>query len=239
LPPSEPGVGYTTPPALTKLQPDTADNYEIGAKGTLMNRFRYSADIYDIQWHNLQEGVQLTPLVLPASINVGEAFSRGVELELYALLTPQLTAQVDYTYDQTKLTELNPLFVFPNVVAPPAPVGSSLPGTPKNSLAIDLEYGHIPLAGGELRYAINGHYQSSQLPALTQTAPTVAGYTMLDTRLSYQRSHYMATLYVHNLTNNLGISSYSDPAIYGNRSQAVVSQPRTVGVTFGYSFKEW
>jgi iron complex outermembrane recepter protein len=239
LPPAEPGENYVTPPALTKLQPDTADNYEIGAKGTLLNRFRYSAAIYDIQWHNIQEGVQLTPLVLPASINAGEAFSRGVEFELYALLTNHLTAQIDYTYDQTKLTELNPLFVFPNVIAPPAPVGSPLPGTPKNSLAIDLEYGHIPLAGGYLLYAINGHYQSSLSSALTATALNVAGYTMLDTRLSYMRTHWLATLYVRNLTNNLGINAYADPAIYGNRAEAVVSQPRTVGVTFGYSFKEW
>jgi iron complex outermembrane recepter protein len=239
LPPSEPGVGYTTPPALTKLQPDTADNYEIGAKGTLLKRFRYSAALYDIQWHNIQEGVQLTPLVLPASINAGEAFSRGVEFELDALVTDHLTAQIDYTYDQTKLTELNPLFAFPNVVAPPAPVGSPLPGTPKNSLAIDLEYGHIPLAGGELLYAINGHYQSSLASALTTTSLTVPGFTMLDTRLSYTHTHWMATLYVHNLTNNLGVTAYADPAIYGNRAEAVVSQPRTVGVTLGYSFREW
>jgi iron complex outermembrane recepter protein len=239
LPPAEPGVGYVTPTALTRLQPDTADNYEIGAKGTLANRFRYSAAIYDIQWHNIQEGVQLTPLVLPASINAGNAFSRGLELELYALVTTHLTAQVDYTYDQTKLTALNPLFTFPNVVAPPAPVGSSLPGTPKNSLAIDLEYGHMPLAGGYLLYAINGHYQSSMSSALTTTALTVGGYTMLDTRLTYNRSHWLATLYVHNLTNTLGINAYADPAIYGNRAEAVVSQPRTVGVTLGYSFKEW
>jgi outer membrane receptor protein involved in Fe transport len=62
---------------------------------------------------------------------------------------------------------------------------------------------------------------------------------MLDTRLSYQREHWQATLYVRNLTNILGISSYADPAIYGNRSEAVVSQPRTIGVTLGYAFKEW
>ena len=58
LPASRAGGSYVTPPALTKSQPDTADNYEIGVKGTLQNRFRYSAAIYDIQWHNIQEGVQ-------------------------------------------------------------------------------------------------------------------------------------------------------------------------------------
>ena len=119
LPASEPGEHYVTPSALTKLAPDTADNYEIGAKGTVQNRYRYSAAIYDIQWHNVQEGVDLTPLVLPASLNVGQAYSRGLELEFDALLTQHFEANLDYTYDQTKLTSINPLFVYPNVSAPP------------------------------------------------------------------------------------------------------------------------
>jgi iron complex outermembrane receptor protein len=244
LPPSEAvidpttGKNYVTPPALTRLQPDTADNYEIGVKGTLANRLRYSAAIYDIQWHNIQEGVQLTPLVLPASLNIGEAFSRGIETEIYASLTQHLAAQIDYTYDQTKLTSLNPLFVSPNVSVPPPALGSPLPGTPKSSLAVSLEYGHMPFAGGEFLYAINAHYQSDVIPALSATVPTVAGYTMLDTRLTYTHTHWMGSVYVNNVTNTLGISAYSDPAIFGNRYQAVVSQPRTVGFTVGYSFKE-
>jgi hypothetical protein len=40
-----------------------------------------------------------------------------------------------------------------------------------------------------------------------------------------------------NLTNNLGVTSYQDPAIYGNRAQAIVSQPRTIGLTVSYSYK--
>jgi outer membrane receptor protein involved in Fe transport len=239
LPPSELGGSYTTPPALTRLQPDTADNYEVGAKGSISNRLQYSAAIYDIQWHNIQEGVQLTPLVLPAALNIGAAVSRGVELELDASLTDHLVGTLGYTYDQTKLTSLNPLFVSPNVSVPPPAIGSPLPGTPKNSVALGFEYGHVHLAGGELRYAINAHYQSDVIPALSATVPTVTGFTIVDTQLSFAQSHWMGTLYVHNLTNNLGITSYQDPAIFGNRDQAIVSQPRTVGVRFGYSFKEW
>jgi outer membrane receptor protein involved in Fe transport len=239
LPPSELGGSYVTPPSLTRLQPDTADNYEIGLKGAISNRLQYSTAIYDIQWHNIQEGVQLTPLVLPAALNIGAAVSRGVELELEASLTDHLVGTLGYTYDQTKLTSLNPLFVSPNVSVPPPAIGSPLPGTPKNSVALGFEYGHVRLAGGELRYAINAHYQSDVIPALSATVPTVTGFTIVDTQLSFAQSHWMGTLYVHNLTNNLGITSYQDPAIYGNRAQAIVSQPRTVGVRFGYSFKEW
>ena len=236
LPPSEPGLGYTTPPALRNLSPDTADNYEIGIKGTIDNRLRYSAAIFDIQWHNVQEGLQLTPLVLPASLNIGQAYSRGLETELDVLISQYLEAQLDYTYDQTRLTSLNPLFVQPNTSAPPPAVGSPLPGTPKSSVALGLQT-HIPLAAGELQFGVNGHYQSAVLPALSATVPTVGGYVTVNTRLAYSRDHWLATLYVNNVTNNLGITSYQDPAIFGNRAQAIVSQPRTVGLTVSYSLK--
>jgi outer membrane receptor protein involved in Fe transport len=62
---------------------------------------------------------------------------------------------------------------------------------------------------------------------------------MVDARVSYARSHWLAALYVDNIGNVLGITSYSDPFISGNRFQAVVSKPRTVGATLGYSFKGW
>ena len=239
LPPSEPAFGYVTPPELRNLEPDTADNYEIGVKGTLANRVRYAAAIYDIEWHNIQEGLQLTPLVLPGSLNIGEAYSRGVETEIDALVTPHLEVQVDYTYDRTSLTSLNPLFVQPNASAPPPAVGSPLPGTPKSSLAVALQYQHPDYAGGEWFFGVSAHYQSAVLPALSATVPTVGGYTMVEARAAYSRSHWLTTLYVNNLTNNLGITSYQDPAIFGNRAQAIVSQPRTVGLRVSYSVKGW
>jgi outer membrane receptor protein involved in Fe transport len=238
LPPSEPAVNYTTNPGLYRVTPDTANNYEVGVKGTVANRFRYSADIFDIQWHNVQEGAQLTPLVLPGAINVGNAYSRGVEAEFFVAVDRHLSAQVDYTYDQTKLTSFNQLALDGLSVPPPAP-GGPLPGTPKNSLAVTLTYGNIMIANGEMRYSVSAHYQSPVTPALSATIPVVPGNTMVDTRLSYTYSHYEITAYCNNLTNNLGISSYSDPFNYSPQNyQAIVSQPRTVGLTLVYSFKE-
>jgi len=237
LPATEPGIGYNTPPALTNLAPDTADNYEIGTKGIIGKRFKYSAALFYIDWHNVQEGLQLTPLVLPASLNIGAATSKGFESEIDALVTSHLEIQLDYTYDQTRLTELNPLFVQPNTSAPPPALGSPLPGTPKSSVALGLQYGHVPVGGGELQFAVNAHYQSAVLPALSATVPMVGGYTLLDARVSFVTPHWSATLFGRNLTNNLGVTSYQDPAIFGNRAQAIVSQPRTLGLTIGYSFR--
>jgi outer membrane receptor protein involved in Fe transport len=237
LPPTEAAVGYVTNPGLFKVAPDTADNYEVGVKGTLQNRFRYSAAVYDIQWHNVQEAAFLTPLALPGAINVGEAYSRGMETELFGRLTENLSAQLDYTYDQTKLTSLSPLTYIGLSVPPPAP-GSPLPGTPKNTAAAALEYGHVKAADGELRFAVNAHYQGSQVPALSATIPTVGGYTVVGARVGYARPHWLTTLYVDNLTNQLGVNSYTDPIQWGRYYQALVSRPRTFGLTVSYSVKD-
>jgi hypothetical protein len=36
----------------------------------------------------------------------------------------------------------------------------------------------------------------------------------------------------------LGVTSIQDPALFGNRAQSIISQPRTVGVTVAYKFRE-
>ncbi len=235
LPPTEPINNYQTPPGLTKVEPDTANNYEFGVKGTLENRVQYSADIFDIQWKNIQEGAQLTPLVLPGAINVGNGFSRGLELEINASLTEHWGTHVGYTYDQTKLTSLASLASI-GLSVPPS-IGSALPGTPKDSLALGFDYSHVPLAGGEMRYAIDGHYQSRVIPAISASVPIAAGYTTVDARASYVRSHWTGSLYAKNITDQRAISSYTDPGTYGYRYSSIVSQPRTVGFSVAYSFK--
>jgi iron complex outermembrane recepter protein len=238
LPPTEPAVSYATPPALARVQPDTADNYEIGVKGTVLERIRYSAALFDILWHNFQQGAQLTPLVVPGAINVGDAYSRGFEMELSARMTEHLSGRLDYTYDQTKLTSISALALAGLSVPPPA-AGAPLPGTPKTSVALGLEYGRLVLAGGEFRCAVDARYQSAVVPALSATIPTVPEYIMVDARVSFTRGNWVTTLHVDNLTNNIGINAYSDPSNYGRYYQALVSRPRTVGIAFGYSLKGW
>jgi outer membrane receptor protein involved in Fe transport len=236
-PPGSPNAGlYCLGPSLLTYQPDKADNYEVGIKGVVENRVSYSAAVYDIEWHNVQEGTSLTPLSLPSAANVGNAYSRGVELETTVSLTRHLAVRLGYTYDETKLTSFD--FVFSqNVTVPLPPPGGPLPGTPKSSAAISIEYAHQPFAGGELLYAIDSHYQSKLLSSISETAPIVPGYTMLDGRVTFSRSHWLATAYVDNITNTLGINAITDPTFWGNRTQEVISRPRTFGMTIGYSFK--
>ncbi len=237
LPPNEAAVGYVTPPGLFTVTPDTVDNFEIGIKGTWQGRLRYSAALYDMQWHNVQQSAFLTPLALPGAVNIGTAYSRGFEAEFYGLLTDHLSAQFDYTYDLTKLTDYSAL-ALQGLTVPPPPPGSALPGTPKSTAAATLEYGRLAFGPGELRTAVSAYYRSALLPALSATVPNVPGYTMLGARISYAQSHWLVTLYGENLTNRIGVNSYTDPVQWGKYYQALVSRPRTVGLTIAYSFHE-
>ena len=83
-------------------------------------RLRYSAAIYDIQWHNIQEGVDLTPLVLPGALNIGDGYSRGLELELDALLTqpfqraPRLHLRSDQAHFAQPAVQRSPIAPSPH-----------------------------------------------------------------------------------------------------------------------------
>jgi iron complex outermembrane recepter protein len=236
-PPGSPNAGnYCLTPSLLTYQPDKADNYEVGIKGTVQNRVSYSAAVYDIEWHNVQEGTSLTPLSLPSAANVGNAYSRGLELDTTASITHHLAVKLGYTYDETKLTSFDFAFA-QNVTVPLPPPGGPLPGTPKSSVALSVEYAHVDFAGGELRYALDSHYQSAVLSSISNTAIKVPGYTMLDGLVTFTRSQWLGSVYVDNITNTLGINAVTDPTFWGNRYQAVISRPRTFGLRFGYSFK--
>jgi len=193
--------------------------------------------MFYIDWQNVQEGAQLTPLVLPGAINVGHAYSKGFETELFANITHHFSAQLSYTFDKTKLMSYA-ADAPAGVAVPLPPPGGPLPGTPKSSVAATLAYGHVQLGQGELSYSLSAHYQSSLIPALSASIPTVAGYTTVDTRLTWDIVHWTLAAYCNNLTNRLGISSYSDPYNYASYYQAVVSTPRTIGLIASYRFKD-
>jgi outer membrane receptor protein involved in Fe transport len=140
--------------------------------------------------------VDLTPFVLPSALNIGDGYSRGLELELEALLTQHLTAHVDYTYDQTKFSTESPLLTGTAQhlsFAPPRPA-ARCPGhrSTRSPAASNTVMSASPAASGAMPQR---PLPELCVPSLSATVPTVPGYTMLDTRLSYARTHWVTTLY--------------------------------------------
>ncbi len=77
---------YASLPGYQSFAPDVAKNYEVGFKGTVLDRrLRYSADIFRIDLNNFQfDTVNFAGF--PVTFNGKKARSQGAEVELQALL---------------------------------------------------------------------------------------------------------------------------------------------------------
>jgi hypothetical protein len=106
----------------------------------------------------------------------------------------------------------------------PLPVGR-LPGTPKNSAGDRL--GVWTSRIGRRRDAFRRQCALSErghCPHCRRPSRWCRDIPWWTARASYTLSHWMGTIYVDNLTNQIGISSFSDPANYGPNYQAIVSR---------------
>ena len=74
-----------SPAELTPFGPETVKNYEIGAKSEwLDHHLRVNVAVFQMDYTNLQEQVNLSFAPLPQEVNVGEARLKGLELEAAA-----------------------------------------------------------------------------------------------------------------------------------------------------------
>ncbi len=138
LPPSTNfGTVVVTPPGAFTAKPDTDDDFEVGLKGSF-DRITYDLSPYYILWHNVQATVSATPAFIPSVLNVGDGYSRGLDLALSGFITGHIFGQVNYSFDETKLTAVSPLVV--EVASAPFEGGGRFPGVPQHQLNWRFEY---------------------------------------------------------------------------------------------------
>ncbi|MGE0115847.1 MAG: TonB-dependent receptor [Steroidobacteraceae bacterium] len=73
------------PEELTPFGPETMKNYEVGAKSEWFNRhLRVNGAVFQMDYNDLQEQINLATAPLPQYVNVGKARLKGIELEVEA-----------------------------------------------------------------------------------------------------------------------------------------------------------
>ena len=236
------------PAALRYYQPDTVDNYEVGFKGRFENGMRYSADIFDINWHNPQVGVT-TAVGNIVAVNANAARSRGFEFELLTpLFTPGLDLTLGYSYTESKLTEG---FCLPDGNGSGAPngftpcgiqglAGETLPGAPKSIASATLSYSQPVARNGHVIYTLNDNYKSSVNLALGSSPVPVPSYSLMNASVTWaMQQHWRIGAYSNNLLNRL--------VIYNRPTQGVllatpiaetdtINRPREIGIRVSYDF---
>ena len=214
---------------------DEATNYEIGAKGFLFDgRARYSAAIYRIDWDEPQLDNFLGPLAVPSVLNGNKARTQGIEFEMNAQWTDNLSMTFGYSYTDA---ELKSGFA----VTGGAQVGNDgerLPGVPKHQISWAANLFQPLNNNSELHYYINGSYRSSINTNFNSTFRDFAsldGFAIVDAGINWNWDKWSIGAFVNNIGNeealsgvNISRDTFDDTGWVG--------RPRHYGITASYSF---
>jgi outer membrane receptor protein involved in Fe transport len=226
--------GRASPPSYG---PDSLWNYEGGAKGRLFDgRLTYSADIYYIDWTNIQ--VSLQNNLGNYTGNAGGATLYGFEGQFDAKPVDwlQLGASVSISHN-TLNTDTPGLVTAVGVIT--AHKGDLLPASPESQFSAYAEYDFTLLAHtGYLR--INGNYIGSEYLGFAKTGSEFGDYSELDLRAGMHFDRYELIVFANNLLNSQGKQSAAEavsvgPVVLGDQS-AYRIRPLTVGVTVRAKF---
>ena len=213
--------------------PDNVLSFEVGEKAKLADRrFTVNADVYYIQWKQIQQIVSLA-CGYPADINAGDARAYGPEVELSARVTDGLTLNLSYAYTIAQINK-------PNAQAQAAGFypGIRIINVPKYTTTASLDY----------QWAINDklhgslHIMDSLVGAIEDQAyyrQTLPSHSLVDLRTGVSSGPWSAYLVGTNLTNvhaaltiDNTVFAWQQPTIH----RVSTNQPRTIGVDMQYRF---
>ena len=220
---------------MLPLLPETSDSIEIGIKSSFLhNRLRFTADAFDTKYNNYQANFATTVLGTPVTnlINAGQISSKGIELELHALVTSRLTlsasaarinALVDSFYTPAGQSNVN---------------GQPLPFSPKFKSDVALSY-KLPVADRmKVILATDYAWQTEEQFGLTENADLVQPHYGIwngSASLADPKSGWRVTLSVKNIMNKHYETMLTEA---GTMDWAVLPRDysRYVGISFHKDF---
>ncbi|PRC93391.1 TonB-dependent receptor [Solimicrobium silvestre] len=219
--------GMTTPNPLS-FGADTLWSYEVGDKSRFLdNTLSVNADLFYIDWKNLQQQITLANCGYAYNTNVGSATSYGGEIEVK--YKPISSVVLDLAGGYTHATLSDDAGLNAGVVG--AVKGADVPGVPKFNLALT----------GQYNFAINddvmgfvrtaAHWTGTSNGTLAPSNPDYQrpAYANVDASTGVSFEKWDVSLYVRNIANSQKI--IQRPQVQGTADEAYRMSPRTIGVT--------
>ena len=226
-----PGAGFGFP---AQYDADETINYEIGAKGGLLDRrVSYDVAVYDIEWNDIQLRQNDPDTGLLYYTNAAGARSRGFEMTVNGRIASGVRATATLGHTDAELTgNANG-----NLVAGP---GDPLPYAAKwnGSLSLDREFPIGADVQGSLGATMSvvgrrfGEFPGDPL-SVRRTLP---GYTTFDLRAGAERGGWSASLFVRNLTDRRGVVTAGAEAGGAPGFILNIIRPRTIGMSVARTF---
>jgi outer membrane receptor protein involved in Fe transport len=239
---------------------DSVNSFEVGAKNNIDNRFKIASSVYYIRWHNIQQTVVPPICQISFIANLGEAVAKGLDVQMDAAITNNLTAQLAVGYTDARYTK-DSVLAPPVAGQPPSPPvvasGDAIAGqsgsgqngqaTPPYTVTLGLEY-RFKLFQRESFVRVDDEYRArpkwpvaSQDPNTLQFDPQ--NYILSSTNFASARAGmtfggWQASLFCDNLFDTHTVTAYEwsiDPQDGNSRLERQFTfRPRTFGLTITY-----
>jgi len=233
--------GYAYTARRNDFQPETVDAYEIGVKGDLFDRrLSFAADIFRMDYKNLQESTVVFISGSPVSLvqNAAQSRAQGFEFNASLRLSPLLSITTDFTWLDSK---------YKNYAAGACTIYGVATGctsqdmsgkrrgySPKYSGNVGVNL-TLPTGDNEVRVNPSLYYTSSYFESATAD-PLLrqSGYAKVDLRIGFGPSDrkWEIALIGKNLTDK--VTSGFRQGITGTNGtiMAMPEPPRTIGIQF-------
>jgi iron complex outermembrane recepter protein len=219
-------IGRTSAP--TSFDPDTVWSYEIGEKSRFLDqRITFNADVYDIEWSNVQEPVALS-CGLGFTTNGPHARIKGSEAEFEGELARGLTLTQGIGYTDAAFTQS---FAAANIVS-----GEALLNAPRWTINSSVRY-ERPVSDLTFVAIVKNNYTSSSYD-LSYQINRLPSRDTLGLRAGLETKKWSAYVFVDNALNrhqsleNINLLTYTGPPY----NRVATNQPLTVGATIGVKF---
>jgi iron complex outermembrane receptor protein len=221
------------------IDPEYVDAYEIGYKMSFLDdraSLRAAAFYYD--YTDLQVGFVNEQSVVQ-TVNAASAENMGVEIELVARLTENLTGSLSGTWLDATYTE----FVtgdYRNNFEPTDLSGNNLQNAPEYTARVALDYAHPVSETGSIVAGVEASYQDDvYFTEFNNDDAFQEAYTLVNARVGYEggSGKWNVTGWVRNATDEFIYSNNIITApLYGSVRVGSLLPPRTYGITLGYNF---
>jgi outer membrane receptor protein involved in Fe transport len=210
--------------------PDTVWSYELGGKfDFLQRRLQVDADIYHLNWDNIQQSVVL-PCGFSFTANAGKAQADGAEVEITAKIGAGFSFSQGMSYVDARIVQHSV-----NTGS-----GDRLAGVPEWTLNSSLEYAHPLVGNWQATARLSDQFTARELDPSAEPYPINyrPGFNTVDGRIGAKLDKFSASLFIQNLTDRrayLGFAPTQEATI-PSMTRAIPLRPRTAGVDIQWSF---
>lgn len=234
-PPTAICVQYNLP---CKTDPDTTQNYEIGAKGNLFaGKLSFDASIYYIDWKDIPLGVQVFPdnPNIVYGTNGGRATSKGIELALQSRPVGGLTLDGWLAWNNAYLADVAPGVLFSAVGRDRLPYSSRFSGHFSAEQEFPVGDRMTAFLGASVTYAGRrfGGFRSTFEAA--QGRQIFPAYTQTDARAGVRYDDWAVNLFINNIADKRAAIQGGMGSTLGANYFTFI-RPRTMGLSVERSF---